>query len=75
MPRERQRIDAMAPAVVHPAVQATMTPAAGTGRGGVSIGQLILNIKGMIDFTDPLAARKFAAKLHAMLAQYERDYA
>lgn len=72
MPREQGKINAMAPAVVQPAVEGTTS--AGSGRG-VTIHNLNVNIKGIFDMTDPLAMRRLAAKLHAMLAQYEREYA
>lgn len=75
MPRERQRIDAMAPAVVQPAVQATVAPSVPARGGGVTIHNLIVQLKGVFDTTNPLELRRLAAKLHALLAQYEREYA
>src|SRR5881394_379247 len=73
MPREQAKIDAMAPAVAGSAVQATVM-AQPSGRGD-TIHNLHVNIRGVIDFSDPLATRRIVARLFAELAQYEREYA
>jgi len=74
MPREQSRINGMAPAVVQPAVQG-MATSASSGRGGVTIQNLNVSIKGVVDFTDKLALRRIVGQLYAELAQYEREYA
>jgi phage-related protein len=78
MPKEQQKINGMTPAVVGPAVQNTVaasTEASAPRGAGVTIGQLVVHLQGVFDMTDPLTARKIAAKLYAALKQYEREYA
>lgn len=78
MPKERQKINGMTPAVVGPAVQGQVTSSvvsSAPSRAGVTIGQLVVHLQGVFDMTNPVELRRLAAKLHAMLAQYEREYA
>jgi phage-related protein len=43
--------------------------------GGVSIGELHVHLQGMLDPTNPTAARKLAAQLYELLHSYEKSYA
>jgi len=47
----------------------------GSGGGGLTIGTLILNLKGILDPTDPGAKRRLAKELFEMISAYEKSYA
>lgn len=72
VPKEQAKLNALAPSVAAPAVQSAMAPAAGRS---VTISNLNVNITGVLDPADPLALRRLAGRIHAAIAQYEREYA
>lgn len=75
VPNLRAQLGGITAAVPDMGAGAQGTPAPAAVGAGVTINNLNVNVSGMLDFSDPLAARKVAAKIHGALAQYTRDYA
>jgi hypothetical protein len=74
MPAAQRKIAALAPRL-SAAVTAGVTGGGSSRGGGVSIGELHVHLQGMLDPTNPTAARKLAAQLYNLLHDYEKSYA
>jgi phage-related protein len=74
MPKAERKIAGLAPRLGQ-AMSARATAGAGPVRAGVTIGNLNINIKGVLDMTDKIAARKFSKDVYEMIKGYERSYA
>lgn len=46
-----------------------------TQTGGLTIGQLVIQLQGILDPTDPASTRRMIAALYELLKSYERQYA
>lgn len=76
VPEFQKDIQGVAPVAATSAVAATAAAASTTsGGGGLQIGNLTLQLKGLLDPNDPTSWRRMIAQLYDALHNYEKSYA
>jgi hypothetical protein len=75
LPAETRKINTMTPSVATSAAAGTVTAPSTTNSSSVDIANLNVNVKGVLDPSDPVAMRRMIAAIYEELAKYERSYA
>lgn len=76
LPAEERKIAAMVPSVATTAAAATMSASAPTSTtsNATRVENLNVNVRGVLDPTDPVAMRRMIGAIYEELAKYERSY-
>lgn len=75
MPAANARIKGVAPAAVTAAASTAVIPAQRQATSSVHVEHLEVNVTGVLDPSNPVAARKLAAMIFESIKKYERSYA